>query len=371
MGGGTRLRALIPCSAADVIRSGDDRWRRGEAARAPPRCCWSRRRLRQGTEVARARPVRRRGHQARARSADERAPRGETQRADRGRHPRPGVEHVLGDRPQRRRLRGARHATCSSTTSRPTRSRVERMTRPDRPGGRHASPTASWSRSPTRPRPGDPARRARRHPGRLDQLRQRPVAQVSACSPTSASPRRAGLRGRRAAGRRPACATRSASTRRSTTRRWAIRCAAFGEGDARGRRSRAHVPARRRGPQRRGAEAAPRRSIASRRTGCSASAPAARRRRWTPRSSAAARRASRSARSTSGPTCSRRSRTGGSCSRSTSRPTCRATCRSRCSPSEARYGLFPSRGHVVATGPNFVTRENASLALQLSSRGIR
>jgi simple sugar transport system substrate-binding protein len=38
---------------------------------------------------------------------------------------------------------------------------------------------------------------------------------------------------------------------------------------------------------------------------------------------------------------------------------------------DARYGLFPSRGQVVATGPNFVTRENASLALELSGRGIR
>ena len=38
---------------------------------------------------------------------------------------------------------------------------------------------------------------------------------------------------------------------------------------------------------------------------------------------------------------------------------------------EARYGIFPSRGQVVATGPNFVTRETAALALQLSSRGIR
>jgi simple sugar transport system substrate-binding protein len=38
---------------------------------------------------------------------------------------------------------------------------------------------------------------------------------------------------------------------------------------------------------------------------------------------------------------------------------------------EARYGLFPSRGEVVATGPNFVTRETAPLALELSSRGIR
>ena len=38
---------------------------------------------------------------------------------------------------------------------------------------------------------------------------------------------------------------------------------------------------------------------------------------------------------------------------------------------EARYGLFPSRGEVVATGPNFVTRETAPLALELSGRGIR
>jgi simple sugar transport system substrate-binding protein len=38
---------------------------------------------------------------------------------------------------------------------------------------------------------------------------------------------------------------------------------------------------------------------------------------------------------------------------------------------EARYGLFPSRGEVVSTGPNFVTRETAPLALQLSGRGIR
>ena len=38
---------------------------------------------------------------------------------------------------------------------------------------------------------------------------------------------------------------------------------------------------------------------------------------------------------------------------------------------EARYGLFPSRGEVVSTGPNFVTRENAPLALELSRRGIR
>ena len=38
---------------------------------------------------------------------------------------------------------------------------------------------------------------------------------------------------------------------------------------------------------------------------------------------------------------------------------------------QARYGLFPSEGQVVKTGPNFVTRDNAALAQQLSARGIR
>jgi simple sugar transport system substrate-binding protein len=38
---------------------------------------------------------------------------------------------------------------------------------------------------------------------------------------------------------------------------------------------------------------------------------------------------------------------------------------------QARYGIFPSRGQVVATGPNFVTRETAAQALELSGRGIR
>ena len=37
----------------------------------------------------------------------------------------------------------------------------------------------------------------------------------------------------------------------------------------------------------------------------------------------------------------------------------------------ARYGLFPSQGDVVATGPNFVTRENAGRAIELSRRSIR
>jgi simple sugar transport system substrate-binding protein len=37
----------------------------------------------------------------------------------------------------------------------------------------------------------------------------------------------------------------------------------------------------------------------------------------------------------------------------------------------ARYGLFPAQHDVVATGPNFVTRENAAQALELSERSIR
>ncbi len=37
----------------------------------------------------------------------------------------------------------------------------------------------------------------------------------------------------------------------------------------------------------------------------------------------------------------------------------------------ARYGIFPSQGDVVATGPNFVTRGDAAQALELSERSIR
>jgi simple sugar transport system substrate-binding protein len=37
----------------------------------------------------------------------------------------------------------------------------------------------------------------------------------------------------------------------------------------------------------------------------------------------------------------------------------------------ARYGILPSQHDVVATGPNFVTRDNAAQALELSERSIR
>jgi simple sugar transport system substrate-binding protein len=38
---------------------------------------------------------------------------------------------------------------------------------------------------------------------------------------------------------------------------------------------------------------------------------------------------------------------------------------------QIRYGLFPSMGQTVSTGPNFVTKDNAQLALTTSARGIR
>ena len=36
-----------------------------------------------------------------------------------------------------------------------------------------------------------------------------------------------------------------------------------------------------------------------------------------------------------------------------------------------RYGLFPSMGQTVSTGPSFVTKDNAALALRTSARGLR
>ena len=38
---------------------------------------------------------------------------------------------------------------------------------------------------------------------------------------------------------------------------------------------------------------------------------------------------------------------------------------------EARHQLFPGRGHLIPTGPQFVTRENAAAVIQLSAEGIR
>jgi simple sugar transport system substrate-binding protein len=38
---------------------------------------------------------------------------------------------------------------------------------------------------------------------------------------------------------------------------------------------------------------------------------------------------------------------------------------------QIRYGLFPAMGQTVSTGPNFVTKKNADLALRTSARGLR
>ena len=37
----------------------------------------------------------------------------------------------------------------------------------------------------------------------------------------------------------------------------------------------------------------------------------------------------------------------------------------------ARYGLFPSEGDVIATGPHFVTADDAAQAIELSRQSIR
>jgi simple sugar transport system substrate-binding protein len=37
----------------------------------------------------------------------------------------------------------------------------------------------------------------------------------------------------------------------------------------------------------------------------------------------------------------------------------------------ARFGLFPARGGLIPTGPNFVTKDEAARVLELSQRSIR
>ena len=308
---------------------------------AAARCWRSRRRLRQGHRGPRARRLRGRGHQARAAGRRARAAR-RGHRADRGRHPRPGVEHVLGDRPQRRRRRRAPDGRLGHLPRRPTRSRVERMRElideavDGKPDGLVVSiPDPAVGA-------GDPARRARRHPGRLDQLGRGPVAPASGSSPTSASPRtRAGLRGRRAAGggRRAQRALHQPGGRQQGARRSlrGVRARRCARPAARSQRARA----RRRGPQRRRAQARRRDRAAQGRRRARAQRRRRGRRRSTPRSSAAARRASRSARSTSRPRCSRRSRTGGSCFAVDQQAYLQGYLPIVMLTQRGRYGLFP------------------------------
>ena len=169
-------------------------------------------------------------------------------RAHRGRHPRPGLEHVLDDRPQRRRRRERDRPTCRSPTSRPTSTT----------SGRCATlideAVAAQARRARRldPRPGDRRRRSGAPCGPASRwsrsTRAATSSRRSGCSPTSASPRSAAgcEAGERHGGGRRA-ATRCASTRRSATSASTSAAPAFARGDARGRRHAAR--ARRRRPR--------------------------------------------------------------------------------------------------------------------------
>ncbi len=198
IGGGTRLRAGSRC--------------RREASAPALRAC--RGRLRRDDRRARARRAGRRHAELLAREG---RPGRRRRGADRGRHARPGLEQVLGDHPQRRRLGG----TAAGRARRlPVARRVQRRAdeRPDRPGGRHQARRARGLDPVRRPGAGDPARGPRRYPGRLDQLRQRRVPRAGGARARGPDrePGRAG--GGPAARRAPASGARCASTRRPTTR---------------------------------------------------------------------------------------------------------------------------------------------------------
>ena len=85
----------------------------------------------------------------------------------------------------------------------------------------------------------------------------------------------------------------------------------------------------------------------------------------------AAGRTSRSARSTSARTCSRRSRRGRIDFAVDQQAYLQGYLPIEMLALRARYGIFPSEGDVVATGPHFVTRDDAAQALELSERSIR
>ena len=208
------------------------------------------------------------------------------------------------------------------------------------------------------------------HPGRLDQLGQRRLPRASASSPTSASPRSRAGSGRPAPGRRRRAARavrqppgRQPGPRRALPRprpRDARRPAArraCSASTTRARRRRAQIADAIRSGRIDGVLALNATSgieaVEARAPGQGIPAPKLGDVRPRPRGPAGGARA------------------GQLRSPSTSRPTCRATCRSCCSTQRARYGLFPAQGDVIPTGPNFVTRDNAAQAIELSRRSIR
>ena len=259
-GGGTRLRALIPCTVSDLIVEAMDEHeaRTPSGVAAMPRLlllallalavagCGKVSEVREpdvfAGEGIKPAPL-----------ADERAPRGD------------------GDV----RIAVVTHATASSTFWSVVRNGVDAAARQMNATVSYKSPdTFSVTRmrefideavdSPARrargldPRPrrgsGDPARGARRHPGRVDELRGRPVARVRHPRPRRAARGAGGARGRRAArsGRRTQRDLHQPHAREQVA---GDPLRGVRPRDAQARRPVTRVRARRRGPQRGRAEA--------------------------------------------------------------------------------------------------------------------
>ena len=167
--------------------------------------------------------------------------------ADRGRHPRPRVEQVLGDHPQRRRLRGApaRRARRLQVARRLQRRAHERA---DRPGRGDQAGRARRLDPRARARARDPARGQGRHPGDLDQLGQRCLPVRSACSSTSGRSRTG--RGWRRDDGSPtrACGSALCINQERDNTGIDARCGGLAQGDARGGRALARAAHRRRRP---------------------------------------------------------------------------------------------------------------------------
>ena len=243
-------------------------------------------------------------------------------------------------------------STCSSTTSRPT-SIAGADERADRPGGRDQAGRARGLDPASRARARDPARGGGRHPGRLDQLRQRPLQARSACSPTSGRSRTAPVWRRGGGSPTRACGNALCLNQQvgNIGARRPLRRA--GPGDARGRRraracSRSSTTTRaRRAGSRRAVEPT---------TAPTACWPRTRSAGWPPPRASRARR-SRSARSTSGRTCSRPSRRAEIGFAVDQQAYLQGYLPIEMLALRARYGIFPAQDDVVATGPNFVTRD--------------
>ena len=216
----------------------------------------------------------------------------------------------------------------------------------DRRGGGQRGPTGSSSRSPREAlAPSIRARGQRRHPGRLDQLRQRRLRSGSARSPTSASRRTA--RGFAAGERLAAPGVRRGALRQPRGRQRGPRPAlrAGSPGRCARRRARARAGDRHQGPEEIAAAARAERSPTARSTGCSRSTtPAARSRSRSRPASVLLAHVRHDARRSSRPCAA-----AGCCSRSTSSPTSRATCRSCSWPSASATGS--SRRRATSSPP--------------------